>query len=60
MEPVFVLRAQDQLTHQAMYRYIHLVRHLVKKMSFVHQLDHIYSEFVYWSAMNRDKVKIPD
>ena len=58
-EPVFVIRAKDKFSTNAIYTYIgKCIDHC--DLSHTREIIHIAGEFMIWQMEHPDKVKIPD
>jgi hypothetical protein len=59
-EPVFILRAQDQLALSTITYYSETASRLNCPGEFAEGLDRVHSEFHSWQLKNKERVKMPD
>ena len=64
-EPIFIIRAQDKLSIEAITLYRTIVNNSLpigdeKALTWEAEIGSIRNDFVNWQRDNRDKVKVPD
>lgn len=64
-EPIFIIRAQDKLSIEAITLYRTIVNNSLpigdeKALTWEAEIGSIRNDFINWQRDNRDKVKVPD
>jgi hypothetical protein len=63
-EPIFILRAQDKFSVDAITQYKAIVHNQTiigeESSEWTEELGSIRNDFINWQRDNRDKVKVPD
>lgn len=59
-EPIFVLRAQDQLAYDVIAKYREDCTFNGCSEEHVEAIDLVLQDFVVWQTKNEEKVKLPD
>ena len=59
-EPIFILRAQDEISVETIAGYSELAAEAGADRNFLDGMASVAMQFADWRASNRDRVKIPD
>jgi hypothetical protein len=59
-EPIFIIRAQDDVSIEAIAKYAGLAEKAGVNPNFLSGLVDVQLQFGEWRRVNREKVKIPD